>query len=60
MDHSIRLVLEVVQHLGEIMVRSNAMDGTEGLVKGQSVLNTGSPITVRFRIHRSSFNIYNC
>lgn len=46
-DHSIRLVLEVAQHLGENVVRTIAMDGTEGLVRGQPVLNTGSPITVR-------------
>lgn len=46
MDHSIRLVLEVAQHLGGNMVRTIAMDGTEGLVRGQRVLNTGSPITV--------------
>ncbi|KAK4765418.1 hypothetical protein SAY86_026508 [Trapa natans] len=45
-DHSIRLVLEVAQHLGENVVRTIAMDGTEGLVRGQRVLNTGSPITV--------------
>lgn len=47
LDHSIRLVLEVAQHLGENMVRTIAMDGTEGLVRGRRVLNTGSPITVR-------------
>nr|GMC97031.1 ATP synthase subunit beta, mitochondrial-like [Ipomoea batatas] len=46
MDNPIRLVLEVAQHLGENMVRTIAMDGTEGLVRGQRVLNTGSPITV--------------
>lgn len=46
MDNPIRLVLEVAQHLGENMVRTIAMDGTEGLVRGQNVLNTGSPITV--------------
>lgn len=40
-------MLEVAQHLGENMVRTIAMDGTEGLVRGQRVLNTGSPITVR-------------
>ena len=49
-DNSIRLVLEVAQHLGENMVRTIAMDGTEGLVRGQRVLNTGSPITVKFLI----------
>lgn len=48
--HSIRLVLEVAQHLGENTVRCIAMDGTEGLVRGQNVLNTGSPITVKFSI----------
>ncbi|TVU17663.1 hypothetical protein EJB05_33711, partial [Eragrostis curvula] len=45
LDNSIRLVLEVAQHLGENMVRTIAVDGTEGLVRGQRVLNTGSPIT---------------
>ncbi|XP_051145895.1 ATP synthase subunit beta, mitochondrial-like [Andrographis paniculata] len=46
LDNQIRLVLEVAQHLGESVVRCIAMDGTEGLVRGQRVLNTGSPITV--------------
>ncbi|RLM94099.1 ATP synthase subunit beta, mitochondrial-like [Panicum miliaceum] len=46
LDNNIRLVLEVAQHLGENMVRTIAMDGTEGLVRGQRVHNTGSPITV--------------
>ncbi|KAL1916241.1 uncharacterized protein VTP21DRAFT_5858 [Calcarisporiella thermophila] len=41
-----RLVLEVSQHLGENTVRTIAMDGTEGLVRGQKVLDTGSPIKV--------------
>ncbi len=40
------LVLEVAQHLGENTVRTIAMDGTDGLVRGQSVRNTGSQITV--------------
>jgi F-type H+-transporting ATPase subunit beta len=38
------LVLEVAQHLGEGTVRCIAMDGSEGLVRGQEVLNTGAPI----------------
>uniref|UniRef100_A0A2P2L6A2 ATP synthase subunit beta, mitochondrial n=1 Tax=Rhizophora mucronata TaxID=61149 RepID=A0A2P2L6A2_RHIMU len=46
LDHSNRLVLEVAQHLGENAVRTIAMDGTEGVVRGQRVLNTGSPIKV--------------
>ncbi|KQY26060.1 ATP synthase subunit beta [Rhizobium sp. Root482] len=41
-----RLVLEVAQHLGENAVRTIAMDSTEGLVRGQPVTDTGSPITV--------------
>ena len=39
-----RLVLEVAQHLGENTVRTIAMDSTEGLVRGQPVVNTGAPI----------------
>merc|ERR1712018_994110 len=34
-DRSPRLVLEIAQHLGENTVRTIAMDGTEGLVRGQ-------------------------
>ncbi|MEL6337952.1 MAG: F0F1 ATP synthase subunit beta [Pseudomonadota bacterium] len=41
-----RLVLEVAQHLGESTVRTIAMDGTEGLVRGQEVSDTGQPIKV--------------
>ena len=39
-----RLVLEVAQHLGENTVRTIAMDATEGLVRGQSVVDTGDAI----------------
>ena len=41
-----RLVLEVAQHLGENTVRTVAMDSTEGLVRGQEVIDTGEPIAV--------------
>uniref|UniRef100_A0A670HYY6 ATP synthase subunit beta n=1 Tax=Podarcis muralis TaxID=64176 RepID=A0A670HYY6_PODMU len=41
-----RLVLEVAQHLGENTVRTIAMDGTEGLVRGQKVLDSGAPIRI--------------
>jgi len=41
-----RLILEVAQHLGESVVRTIAMDGTEGLVRGQDVTDTGNPIMV--------------
>ena len=40
------LVLEVAQHLGENTVRAIAMDATEGLVRGQEVIDQDSPITV--------------
>src|SRR6516164_9351260 len=41
-----RLVLEVAQHLGESTVRTVAMDISEGLVRGQEVVDTGGPIAV--------------
>jgi F-type H+-transporting ATPase subunit beta len=41
-----RLVLEVAQHLGENTVRTIAMDTTEGLVRGQEVIDTGDAISV--------------
>jgi F-type H+/Na+-transporting ATPase subunit beta len=41
-----RLVLEVAQHLGESTVRTIAMDGTDGLVRGGGVTDTGKPIQV--------------
>jgi ATP synthase F1 beta subunit len=41
-----RLVLEVAQHLGENTVRTIAMDATEGLVRGQEIVDCGAPITI--------------
>merc|ERR1719305_698820 len=41
-----KLILEVAQHLGENTVRTIAMDGTEGLIRGQVVNDTGSPIMI--------------
>jgi len=41
-----RLVLEVAQHLGGNNVRTIALDSTEGLVRGQPVMDTGNPILV--------------
>ena len=41
-----RLILEVAQHLGENTVRTVAMDASEGLIRGQAVKDTGSPIMV--------------
>src|SRR4030043_1538462 len=45
-NHGNRLVLEVAQHLGENTGRTIAMDSTEGLVRGQEVVDTGEPIAV--------------
>ncbi|XP_055337815.1 ATP synthase subunit beta, mitochondrial [Paramacrobiotus metropolitanus] len=45
-NRSPRLVLEVAQHLGENTVRTIAMDGTEGLIRGQDVADTGYPIRI--------------
>src|SRR3984957_9912131 len=41
-----RLVLEVAQHLGENAVRTISMDTSEGLTRGQDVIDTGGPIMV--------------
>jgi ATP synthase F1 beta subunit len=45
-DHHIRVVLEVAQHLGDGVVRCIAMDSTDGLYRGQKVIDTGAPIQV--------------
>ncbi len=45
-NRSPRLVLEVAQHLGENTVRTIAMDGTEGLVRGNECIDTGTPISI--------------
>ena len=46
-DHHVRVVLEVSQHMGDNTVRAIAMETTDGLVRGQKVLDTGSAIKVR-------------
>src|SRR6266849_2749840 len=43
-DH--RLVLEVQQHRGNNIVRTIAMDSTDGLVRGTEVRDTGAAITI--------------
>jgi len=40
------LVCEVQQHLGDDRVRTVAMDATDGLRRGDRVVDTGEPITV--------------
>jgi F-type H+-transporting ATPase subunit beta len=41
-----RLVLEVSAHMGSDIARCIAMDGTDGLVRGQPVIDTGAPISI--------------
>jgi F-type H+-transporting ATPase subunit beta len=45
-DQENNLVLEVAQHLGENTVRTIAMDSTDGLTRGQAVLDTGDAISI--------------
>src|SRR5213075_3331037 len=45
-NNGLRLVLEVAQHPGENVVRTIAMDSTDGLTRGQTVNATGSQIRV--------------
>ena len=40
------LICEVAQHLGDNVVRTIAMDATEGLVRGMDAIDTGNPIMV--------------
>ena len=40
------VVAEIQQHLGGRVVRAVAFDSTDGLVRGQEVINTGHPIRV--------------
>jgi len=45
-DRQDNLVLEVAQHLGESMVRTIAMDSTDGLVRGMEARDSGGPIAM--------------
>jgi len=45
-DEEDNLVVEVAQHLGDNVVRTIAMDVTDGLVRGMPVKDTGNPIMV--------------
>jgi F-type H+-transporting ATPase subunit beta len=45
-DEPDNLVVEVAQHLGDNVVRTIAMDVTDGLVRGMPVKDTGNPIMV--------------
>lgn len=41
-----KVILEVAQHLGESTVRTIAMDSTDGMTRGDEVLDSGSQIQV--------------
>jgi F-type H+-transporting ATPase subunit beta len=45
-DKENNLTLEVAQHLGDNRVRAIAMDSTEGLQRGQDIIDTGAPISI--------------
>ena len=45
-DETIKLTLEVQQHLGDNWVRTVSMSGTDGLKRGYEVIDTGAPISV--------------
>ncbi|MBP2637552.1 MAG: synthase subunit beta [Firmicutes bacterium] len=45
-QHTINLTVEVMQHLGDNVVRCVAMSSTDGLVRGMVAIDIGSPITV--------------
>ena len=45
-DRPDNLIIEVALHLGEKTVRTIAMDTTDGLRRGQEVINTSAPITI--------------
>src|SRR4026207_1003976 len=52
-----KLVLEVQQHLGEDSVRTIAMDGTEGLVRGTEVTGIAIAMPVGEDINGRLFNV---
>ncbi len=45
-DNNREIVFEVVQHIGDGVIRAIAMDLTDGLKRGDEVVDTGKPITV--------------
>lgn len=44
--YNINLTVEVMQHLGDNVVRCVAMSSTDGLVRGMTATDTGAPITI--------------
>jgi F0F1-type ATP synthase beta subunit len=48
LDHDVRVVLEVAQHLGNNTVRCIAMETSDGLARGMRVADTGLKYTTNF------------
>jgi len=46
LDHDVRVVMEIAQHLGDNTVRCIAMETSDGLYRGMRVADTGSPIMI--------------
>ena len=46
-DDGTDLVLETAQHIGQGVVRTIAMDSTDGLIRGAKVSDSGQPISVQ-------------
>lgn len=46
LPHENTLIVEVEQHVGDDIVRTIAMDSTEGLKRGMEAIDTGSPVLV--------------
>jgi F-type H+-transporting ATPase subunit beta len=45
-DQPLNLVLEVAQHLGDSTVRTIAMDNTDGLIRGDEVVDTAAELSM--------------
>jgi len=54
------LVLEAQQHLGEDSVRCIAMDGTEGMVRGMEVVDTGIAIAMPVGSMSPAIRLMDC
>ena len=52
------LTIEVLQHIGDDLVRAVSMGQTDGLVRGMKVLNTEAPITVPVNKHLVEFLMF--
>ena len=56
-EAGIELITEVAQHIGNDVVRTIAMDSTDGVVRGMKGLDTGGPISVPVGVDRDGLPI---